>query len=80
MLVVIGDNGRDGVGITNLCHKSNMPHGRMTRLVKRLIDSNLTNKIEYDGKNTYVLTEKGRLALESYKQFATLAASFGLEL
>ena len=80
VLYVIGDNGQGGVGITKLCHKSNLPHGRLTKLINLLTTSELTNKIEYDGKNTFVLTPKGREYLENYKRFAAVANTFGLEM
>jgi len=38
------------------------------------------NKIEYDGKNVFVITPKGKQYLESYKNFSNLAGSFGLEI
>jgi predicted transcriptional regulator len=45
-----------------------------------LTGSGLINKIEYDKKSAFVITEKGRLFLEEYKRFSDLAGSFGLEL
>ena len=38
------------------------------------------NKIEFDGKNVFVITPKGKQYLESYKRFSDLAGSFGLDL
>ena len=37
-------------------------------------------KIEYDGKNTFIITSKGRQYLDSYVNFSSIAESFGLEL
>ena len=51
-----------------------------TKLINLLTTSELTNKIEYDGKNTFVLTPKGREYLENYKRFAEVANTFGLEM
>jgi predicted transcriptional regulator len=45
-----------------------------------LTGNGLINKIEFDGKNTFVITTKGRQYLESYVRFADIAQSFGLEL
>tara|TARA_B100000929_G_scaffold283191_1_gene264000 strand:+ start:588 stop:869 length:282 start_codon:yes stop_codon:yes gene_type:complete len=80
VLYIIGDNGRGGVGITKLCHKSNLPHGRLKKMINLLTTSELTNKIEYDGKNTFVLTPKGKDYLENYKRFASVAETFGLDI
>ena len=38
------------------------------------------NKIQFDGKHTFVITPKGRQYLESYQKFSSIAESFGLEL
>jgi predicted transcriptional regulator len=48
--------------------------------LENLTGSGLINKIEFDNKNTFVITEKGRQYLESYAKFAGIAESFGLEL
>ncbi|MEK6929920.1 MAG: winged helix-turn-helix domain-containing protein, partial [Thermoproteota archaeon] len=48
--------------------------------LENLTGSGLINKIEFDNKNTFVITEKGRQYLESYAKFASIAESFGLEL
>ena len=52
-------------------------------IVYKNIDSiqvGVINKIEFDGKNTFVITPKGRQYLESYVNFSSIAESFGLEL
>jgi len=45
-----------------------------------LTGTGLINKIEFDGKHTFVITPKGRQYLESYVKFTKVAQSFGLEL
>ena len=72
--------GQEGIPITSLIRQSNISHSRLTSLTKNLISSGLINKIEYDGKNTFVITEKGILFLEEYEKFNNFANSFGLEL
>ena len=59
---------------------SNLSHVRLQNLIQNLTGSGLINKIEYDKKSAFVITEKGRLFLEEYKRFSDLAGSFGLEL
>ena len=71
---------RHGIPVTKLCHKSNLSYGRLQTFIKDLTSSGLVNKIEYDGRNTFVLTDKGRLYLQEYKKFLAVAVSFGLEL
>ena len=72
--------GTEGLGITQIIRKSNLSHVRLQNLIQNLTGSGLINKIEYDKKSAFVITEKGRLFLEEYKRFSDLAGSFGLEL
>ena len=50
------------------------------KFVTNLTGAGLMNKIEFDGKNVFVITPKGKQYLESYKRFSDLAGSFGLDL
>lgn len=72
--------GEQGVAITPLIRKSNLSYVRLVGFINKLTQSNLVNKIETNGKITFVLTEKGRIYLEEYKKFSNIAESFGLEL
>jgi len=71
---------RNGIPITMLCHKANLPYGRLKRFIGHLTSSGLVNKIEYDGRNTFVITPRGRQYLVEYKKFANVVESFGLEM
>jgi len=72
--------GQEGIKITRLLTEANLPHSRVTKFVENLTGVGLINKIEYDGKNTFVITSKGRQYIESYKKFSDFSASFGLEM
>jgi predicted transcriptional regulator len=80
LLTVTKDSGQEGIKTTALISKANLPHSRLSKLLSNLIGTDLINKIEFDGKHTFVITEKGRQYLESYQKFSTVAESFGLEL
>ena len=80
LLTVTQDFGQNGIAVTTLCQKGNLSHSRLRNFLSRLISSGLVNQIEYDGKNTFVITEKGRLFLEEYTKFHEFAGSFGLEM
>ena len=80
LLVATDQCGQQGIRTTSLLSKANLPHSRLEIFVKNLTGSGLINKIEYDGKNTFVITEKGILFLEEYQKFNNFANSFGLEL
>ena len=73
-------SGQDGIKTTTLLSKANLPHSRLSKFVSNLTGAGLINKIEFDGKHTFVITQKGRQYLETYLKFANVAESFGLEL
>ena len=72
-------SGQCGIQITSLCQKGNLAHGRLRIFLSKLTSSGLVNQIKFDGKNTFVITEKGMLYLEEYNKFTRLAEAFGME-
>jgi predicted transcriptional regulator len=80
LLTATKESGQEGIKTTALISKANLSHSRLSKLLSNLIGTGLVNKIEFDGKHTFVITQKGRQYLESYQKFSTIAESFGLEL
>jgi len=80
LLTTTEQYGQEGIKITRLLTKANLSHSRVAKFVENLTGAGLINKIEYDGKNTFVITPKGRQYLESYEKFSNIATSFGLEM
>ncbi len=80
LLVATDQSGQEGIKTTTLLTKANLSHSRLSKFLENLTGAELINKIEYDGKNTFVITPKGRQYLESYRQFSDIAGSFGLDL
>jgi len=80
LLTVTKESGEEGIRTTRLLAKANLSHSRLSTFLENLTGSGLVNKIEYDGKNTFVITPKGRQYLESYMQFSNVAGAFGLEI
>ncbi|MEK6865355.1 MAG: winged helix-turn-helix domain-containing protein [Thermoproteota archaeon] len=80
LLTATEQSGQQGIKTTSLLTKANLSHSRLSKFLENLTGSGLINKIEFDNKNTFVITEKGRQYLESYAKFAGIAESFGLEL
>lgn len=64
------------IGISEIISKSNTNYGRIKPLLLKLVDSEMLIKIEKE----YVITEKGRVYLETWRKFHSLSQSFGLEL
>jgi predicted transcriptional regulator len=73
-------SGQEGIKTTSLLTKANLSHSRLGKFIENLTGAGLINRIEFDGKNTFVITPKGRQYLESYKKFSEISESFGLEL
>lgn len=80
LLTATEESGQEGIKTTSLLTKANLSHSRLGKFLENLTGAGLINKIEYDGKHTFVITPQGRQYLESYKKFAGIAESFGLEL
>ena len=80
LLTVTEQSGQEGIKTTSLLTKANLSHSRLSKFLDNLTGAGLINKIEFDGKNTFVITSKGRQYLESYANFSSIAESFGLEL
>ena len=73
-------SGQEGIKTTSLLTKANLSHSRLSKFMENLTGAGLINKIEFDGKNTFIITSKGRQYLDSYMNFSSIAGSFGLEL
>ena len=80
LLTVTEQSGLNGINVTSLLTKANLSHSRLGKFLDNLTGAGLINRIEFDGKNVFVITSKGRQYLESYKNFQNLADSFGLDL
>lgn len=80
LLVATDQSGQEGIKTTSLLTKANLSHSRLSKFLENLTGAELINKIEFDGKNAFVITPKGRQYLESYKKFSDIAGSFGLDL
>ncbi len=80
LLTATEESGREGIKTTSLLTKANMSHSRLSKFLANLTGTGLINKIEFDGKNTFVITPKGRQYLKSYERFSNIAKSFGLDL
>ena len=56
LLTVTQLSGQEGIKTTSLLTKANLSHSRLSKFLNNLTGAGLINKIEYDGKNTFVIT------------------------
>lgn len=80
LLTATEQSGEQGIKTTSLLTRANLSHSRLSKLLENLTGAGLINRIEFDGRNTFVITSKGRQYLDSYARFSSIAESFGLEL
>jgi len=80
LLTATEQSGQQGIKTTALISKANLSHPRLSKMISNLTGAGLINKIEFDGRHTFVITQKGRQYLDSYVKFSSIAESFGLEL
>jgi|ETN02SMinimDraft_4_1059925.scaffolds.fasta_scaffold117952_2 predicted transcriptional regulator len=73
-------NDKVGVGITTLLRKSNIPHQRLIKLIKNLIESGLLAIITDKKSSKYIITDEGRKFLNEYTKFQDFALAFGLRI
>ena len=64
MLYATEQSGQEGIKTTSLLTKANLSHSRLEKFISNLTGAGLMNKIEYDGKNVFVITPKGTQYLE----------------
>ena len=70
----------DGVGVTTLLRKANLPYSRLVRILKDLVSSGLLERSIQERGNKYRISEKGLRLLEAYSNFEDFARSFGLRI
>ena len=76
MLSLVLQHTQSEIGTTKLLRATNTNHSRLKYLVGKLTTANLIVSFE----NKHVITEKGRIVLESWKKLNDLAETFGLEI
>ncbi len=80
MLDATKESGMEGITPTLLLKKTNITHSRLRRLTTNLTGAGLMARIESDGRHAFAITPKGIQYLELYREFHSMAESFGLEL
>lgn len=74
-------SGVEGISITPLLRQSNLPFGRASGFINKLVQNNLINEVVVNkDKKVYIITERGKMYLEEYKKWNTISQSFGLDL
>ena len=70
----------DGATVTYLIRKANIPHSRISRILKTLVSQGLLEQINSQGSNKYRISQSGRDFLQAYYTFSKFADNFGLSI
>lgn len=68
----------DGVGITTILRKANVPYSRLVHILKELVSSGLLEQSLVQRGSRYRISQKGLSFLAGYEKFSEFAQSFGL--
>jgi len=70
----------DGATVTYLIRKANIPHSRISRILKTLVSQGLLEQRDSRGSNKYKISQPGREFLQAYYSFTKFADNFGLNI
>jgi len=70
------EQSENGVKITDLVRKANVPYVRLTELLDYLLKKHLIENSE----GSYKITEKGASFLAEYRKFSHFAQNLGLDI
>ena len=70
----------DGATVTYLIRKANIPHSRISRILKTLVSQGLLEQRDSRGSNKYKISQSGREFLQAYYSFTKFADNFGLNI
>lgn len=82
ILYTVQDNlqGEDGTSVTYLIRKANIPHSRISGILKTLVSQGLLEQTKSQGSSKYKINQSGREFLQAYYRFARFADNFGLTI
>lgn len=70
----------EGAGITAIIRKANLPHSRLSKILKDLVSAGLLDEMSKGKVVKYRISDKGEEFLRAYTRFEEFATSFGLRL
>ncbi len=74
------EQSNDGLKITELVRKSNVPYVRLTEIIEELEKKGLITQISGEEGQVYIITQKGIKFLDEYRKFSKFAEGFGFEI
>ncbi|MDP8023388.1 MAG: DUF4364 family protein [Nitrososphaeria archaeon] len=79
-LLLTLEQSNDGLKITELVRRSNVPYVRLTEILEELEKKGLIRQINGEEGQVYIITQKGIKFLNEYRKFSKFAEGFGFEI
>ena len=79
-LLLTLEQSNDGLKITELVRRSNVPYVRLTEILEELEKKGLIRQINEEEGPVYIITQKGIKFLNEYRKFSKFAEGFGFEI
>ncbi|MFP3133488.1 MAG: hypothetical protein GU362_07005 [Thaumarchaeota archaeon] len=79
-LLILLEQSTNGLKITELVRKSNVPYVRLTEILEELNRKGIIKLINGEEGQVYIITRKGLKFLEEYRKFSKFVEGFGLEI
>ncbi len=79
-LLLTLEQSNDGLKITELVRRSNVPYVRLTEILEELEKKGLIRQINEEEGQVYIITQKGIKFLNEYRKFSKFAEGFGFEI
>lgn len=65
---------------THILYGANLSHTRLKKYLNSLIEKEFIQKIEVEGRQYYMITEKGREFLREFKKIKDISEAFGIPI
>ncbi len=79
-LLLTLEQSNDGLKITELVRRSNVPYVRLTEILDELEKKGLIKQTNGEEGEVYFITQKGIKFLNEYRKFSKFAEGFGFEI
>ncbi len=79
-LLISLEQSNNGLKVTELVRKSNVPYVRLTEILEELNRKGMVKLINGEEGQVYIITGKGLKFLAEYRKFSKFAEGFGLEI
>ena len=70
----------NGVGVTHILTSANLSHGRLMKILTKLVSSGLLTEVNIKSTPRYKISDKGLEFIKLYHEFEDFTESFGMSI